>query len=570
LTALQRRWEVYPAAPAEYLASFPDLTPLVAQILRNRGIETAAEAQAFLSRSFGFDNPFRLQGMNEAVTRLRQALRAGEAIAVYGDYDVDGVTATALLVPLLRLLGAQAIPYIPKRMEEGYGLNEMALAELASQGIKVVVTVDCGVGSAPEVAYANQLGLDLIVTDHHAVVDELPAAVAVIDPRREDDAYPFSHLAGVGLAFKLAQALLRAERQLPISDAALLPGEEDLLDLVALGTVADLAPLIGENRALVSRGLEKLNQAQRPGIAAMMQEAQLEQGQITAGTVGFVLGPRLNAAGRLDDAMVSYKLLTTSSKEEAAVLAQQLGAQNRERQRLMHEMVAHARDQVQKLGDDKIYVLADRSYQAGIAGLVASRIEEEFYRPTLVIAVEDEQSKGSARSINGFHITRALQQCGQLLVKYGGHSAAAGFTVRNEDIEAFRDALRDIAARELSEDDLVQVLTIDTPLPLTLANGETLAQVEMLQPFGVANPRPTFLSQDVRVRACYAVGSAGTSLKFKLSDGLAVWDAIAFRQVVPPEQVPDRLDVLYTLQTRVWNGQERLQLVVKDWRPAET
>jgi single-stranded-DNA-specific exonuclease len=333
--------------------------------------------------------------------------------------------------------------------------------------------------------------------------------------------------------------------------------------------VADLAPLIGENRALVSRGLVKLNQAQRPGIAAMLQEAQLEQGQISAGTVGFVLGPRLNAAGRLDDAMVSYKLLTTSCKEEATALAQQLGAQNRERQRLMHEMVAHARDQVQKLGDDKVYVLADRSYQAGIAGLVASRIQEEFYRPALVIALEDDQSKGSARSINGFHITRALKQCGRLLVKYGGHSAAAGFTIRNEDIEAFRDRLRDIAARELSEEDLTQVVKVDAALPLTLANGETLAQVEMLQPFGVGNPRPTFLSQDVQVRACYAVGSAGTSLKFKLSDGLAVWDAIAFRQAVPAEQVPARLDVLYTLQTRTWNGRERLQLVVKDWRPAE-
>lgn len=565
----RKRWEVLPPAPQECLERFPDLAPLVVQILHNRGICAAGEVVAFLTRSFEPDNPFRLAGMAEAVTRLRSALRAKEKIAVYGDYDVDGVTATALLVTTFQTLGAQVVPYIPNRLEEGYGLNKPALKELADQGIDVVVTVDCGVRSTGEVQYANELGLDLIITDHHAVGDELPAAVAVIDPRRQDDSYPFKHLAGVGLAFKLAQALLRVERQVPATDAAVLPEETDLLDLVALGTVADLAPLTGENRALVSRGLEQLNRARRPGIAAMLGEADLVKGQVSAGTVGFVLGPRLNAAGRLDDAMASYRLLTTSSEEEATELARQLGAQNRERQRLMYEMVDRARDQVLTMADEWIYVLADRGYLAGIAGLVASRIQDEFYRPTLVIALQDDESKGSARSIRGFHITRALEQCDELLVKYGGHSAAAGFTIRNEDIGAFRDRLEEIAAAELSEDDLIQPIEIDTTLPLNMANGGTLDQVEMLQPFGVGNPRPTFLSQDVQVRACYPVGSTGRSLKLKLSDGVAVWDAIAFGQGGSADRVPGRVDVVYTLQSRVWNGRERLQLVVKDWRPAQ-
>jgi len=569
LTAPQKRWEIMPPAPAEHLAGFPDLPPLVVQILYNRHIRTSDEVGAFLAGTFALDNPFLLRGMNDAVTRLRQAIRAEEAIAVYGDYDVDGVTATALLVQTLQALGVRVIPYIPNRMDEGYGLNNAALEDLARQGIKLVVTVDCGVRSVDEAAFARELGLDMIITDHHAVSSELPSAVAVIDPRRDDDRYPFKHLAGVGLAFKLAQGLLRAERQMPVSKARVLPQKEDLLDLVALGTVADLAPLTGENRALVCRGLEQLNEARRPGIAAMLAEAELQKGQVSAATIGFVLGPRLNAAGRLDDAMASYNLLATSSAEEAAALAQQLGAQNRERRRLTREMVEQAREEVGVLGDDLIYVLASSDYTAGIAGLVAGRITEEFYRPTLVIALEEEQSKGSARSIKGFHITKALDQCEALLVTYGGHTAAAGFTISNDQIDEFRSRMRDIAARQLTADDLVPLLKIDMPLPLAQANWETLAFIEKLQPFGMGNPRPTFVSYNVQVRDCRSVGSEGTSLKLTLSDGVAVWDAIAFRQKVRAESLPRHIDIVYTLQARVWNNQKRMELVVKDLRPSE-
>jgi len=570
LTTLQKRWEMMPPVPAEHLAAFAELPPLVVQLLYNRQMCTRAQVQAFLSRSFALDNPFRLTGMSEAVTRLRQAIRAGEAIAVYGDYDADGVTATALLVPTLRAVGAEhVVPRIPNRVEEGYGLNEPALAELAGQGINVVVTVDCGVRSVKEVVYANRLGLELIITDHHAVGVELPPAVAVIDARREDDRYPFKHLAGVGLAFKLAQALLRAERQVSLSEASAVPQEEDLVDLVALGTVADLAPLVGENRALVSRGLEYLNEARRPGIAAMLKEAGLEPGQVDAGKIGFVLGPRLNAAGRIDDAMASYNLLTTSSAEEAAALALHLGTQNRERQRLMKEMVERAREEVRALADELIYVLVGPDYTAGIAGLVASRVTEEFYRPTLVIALEEEQSKGSARSIAGFHITQALDECVDLLVRHGGHSAAAGFTIRNEHIDAFRDRLHDIAHRELTAPDLVPTLGIDMALPLAQANWESLAFVESMQPFGVGNPRPTFVSYDVLVRDCRPIGREGTSLKLKLTDGVAVWDATGFRLGIPPEKVPEHIDVVYTMKSDVWNNEKRMRLLVKDLRPAE-
>ncbi|MBC7232117.1 MAG: single-stranded-DNA-specific exonuclease RecJ [Chloroflexi bacterium] len=569
MAALQKRWEILPPAPEEHLASCPDVPPLIMQLLYNRQIRTPDEVRAFLTRSFAVDNPFLLKGMNEAVARLRQAIRAGEAIAVYGDYDVDGVAATALLVSVLRALGAQAMPYIPNRMDEGYGLNIPALKTLADQGIRLVITVDCGVRSIQEAAFARKRGLDLIITDHHAVGEELPPAVAIIDPRREDDRYPFKHLAGVGLAFKLAQALLRAESRVPVSKAKVLPQEEELLDLVALGTVADLAPLIGENRALVCRGLEQLQKRQRPGIAAMLEEAGLQPEQVDATAIGFVLGPRLNAAGRLDHAMASYKLLTTPSIEEAVRLAQQLGAQNRERQQRMNEMVEMARQEVLALGDDLIYILAHPAYTVGIAGLVASRITEEFYRPTLVIALEEGQSKGSARSISAFHITKALDECKDLLVKHGGHAAAAGFTICNDKLDAFRARLREIAARQLTPQDLLPSLKIDATLPLTQANGKTLALIEELQPFGVGNPKPTFLSYNVRVRDSRPISTERGGVKLKLSDGVAIWDAIAFQEIAA-QNLSERIDVVYTLQSNTWNGRRWIELVVKDLRPATT
>jgi single-stranded-DNA-specific exonuclease len=452
-------------------------------------------------------------------------------------------------------------------MEEGYGLNEGALRNLAQQGIKLVVTVDCGVRSIAEADLARSIGLDLIITDHHTPDKRLPAATAVIDPKREDDPYPYKQLAGVGLAFKLAQALLRVEGQVPVPGRGSLPVEEDWLDLVALGTVADLVPLTGENRALVCRGLEQLRQARRPGIAAMLREASLLPQSVDAYVIGFVLGPRLNAAGRLENASASYELLTTSSAEVAAKLADRLGAQNRERQQLLMQGVDRARKQVREQGDQRVYVLADEAYLVGLVGLVASRIMEEFHRPTVVIALEEEQSRGSARSISAFHITGALDECHELMERHGGHAAAAGLVIKNQNIDALRSALLDIASRELTARDLVPSLKIDWDQPLTSANGETLRQLEALRPFGIGNPPPVFLSRDVQVREVRTIGTDHPGLKLKLSDGRAVWDAVAF-QGITREQLTPRIDVAYTLQSRVWNGQRRLELTVKDLRRA--
>jgi len=576
LAAVTYRWEIMPPAPAEHLTSFPDLSPLVVQLLYNRRVSSPDAVEAFLDTRLIRSNPFLLKGMDKATTRLRQAIRADEAIAVYGDYDADGVTATALLVSTLTTLGAQVVPYIPSRKDEGYGLNNDALEKLARQGVKVVVTVDCGIRAVEQVAFAHSLGLDMIITDHHIPSpDDLPPAIAVIDPKREDDPYPYKHLAGVGLAFRLAQALLRAESKVRISKSDEFAQEEGLLDLVALGTVADLAPLGGENRIIVRHGLEKLNQdwqALRPGIAAMLREARLHPGQVDADTIGFVLGPRLNAAGRMGDAMDAYDLLMASSSEEAADLAQQLGNQNRQRTNLTAAMVEHARNQVAEFSDDLIYVLASPTYRAGIAGLVASRIKDEFYRPTLVIGMEKGQSKGSARSIKAFHITEALEQCRDLLVRYGGHAAAAGCTVRNDSIDALRSRLRDIARGQLKPSDLIPSVQVDMVLPFARVNWETLSLTKQLEPCGMGNPHPTFASYDVQVRHCRTVGreTGGTRhLQLALSDGKAVWDAIAFRTRWLPEEVPPRIDVVYTLAASTWNGRKRLQLRVKDLRPSQ-
>ena len=576
MAAVAHRWEIMPPAPAEHLASFPDLSPLVVQLLYNRQVSSPDAVEAFLDTRLIRSNPFLLKGMDKATTRLRQAIRADEAIAVYGDYDADGVTATALLVSALTALGAQVVPYIPSRKDEGYGLNNGALEKLARQGVKVIVTVDCGIRAVEQIAFARDLGLDIIITDHHIPSpDDLPPAIAVIDPKREDDPHPYKHLAGVGLAFRLAQALLRAQSKVRVSKSDEFPQEEDLLDLVALGTVADLAPLVGENRIIVRHGLEKLNkdwQSLRPGIAAMLREAKVQPGQVNADTIGFALGPRLNAAGRLGDAMDAYGLLMASSSEEAAELAQQLGNQNRQRTDLTAAMVEHARNQVAEFGDDLIYVLASPTYEAGIVGLVASRIKDEFYRPTLVIATEEGQSKGSARSIKAFHFTEALEQCRDLLVRYGGHAAAAGCTVRNDNIDAFRSQLRDIARRQLKPSDLIPSLQVDMVLPFARVNWDTLSLTQQLEPCGMGNPHPTFASYDVQVRRCRSVGrqSGGMgNLQLTLTDGRAVGDAIAFRTRWLPEEIPARIDVVYTLAASTWNGRRRLQLRVKDLRPSQ-
>ncbi|RME35257.1 MAG: single-stranded-DNA-specific exonuclease RecJ, partial [Thermoflexia bacterium] len=381
---LPRRWEIVPPAPQAYISALPDVHPVIVQVLYSRNLTDPAEARAFLEKRPGPDNPFDLHDMHRAVNRIRRAIRQGEPIAVYGDFDADGVTATALLVRTLRALGANVRPYIPHRVQEGYGLNQRAVRKLAAAGIRLMITVDCGIRSPHEIALARRLGMDVVVTDHHLVGGEPLEATAVVNPRQPSCPYPHKALAGVGLAYKLAQALLRVNQKVPLKNSAPL-SEEDLLDLVALGTVADLVPLVGENRALVSGGLERLNRSPRPGIEALMRQAGLQPGKVDAWAVGYILAPRLNAPGRLEHADLAYRLLMAEDPQEARLLAQELDTLNRRRQELTAEMQERARDLVLKQQADwPLFFIAEPEFPSGVLGLVAARLVEEFYRPAVI------------------------------------------------------------------------------------------------------------------------------------------------------------------------------------------
>jgi single-stranded-DNA-specific exonuclease len=562
------RWTIARAASSEYLARFPDLSPIVVQVLYNRNIREPDQVRAFMAQRRTSHDPFRLKGMSAAVERIRQAIEDGERVAVYGDFDADGVTSTALLTQTLRALGATVAPYIPDRVDEGYGLNTDALEELASRGANLIVTVDCGIRSGDEVAFGNHLGLDIVVTDHHSVGSELPPALAVINPKQPGCEYPFKELAGVGIAFKVAQALLDTVSSSAGDRISLC--EEHLLDLVALGTVADIAPLRDENRSLVQLGLAQLNPPRRKGIQALVEKAGIRPGTVNSTAIGFMLGPRINAAGRLQSAMLAYHLLMTRDPTRASRYADQLNGLNQERQRLTLEATQHARDQVVDEAGNVPHLLfaASPDFKAGIVGLVASRLTEEFYRPSVVLERGEDESRASCRSIPEFHITGALDECADLLTRHGGHAAAAGFTLRNENLSALQERLQAIARRDLQEAELVPKLEVDAQLTLGPDLYNLYDQLDRLQPFGESNPAPIFLSQGLRVGRRQAIGSDGQHLKLTVSDGRAWWDAIAFRRGKDVDELPERIDLAYQLDMNEWNGQKRLQLVVQDWRPA--
>ncbi len=564
-----KRWEISPRAPASHFAQFPNIPLLVVQILYNRGFTNYQDIELFLEHRYVDDDPMALKGMSQTVERLSQAIINQESIAVYGDYDADGVTSTALLMELLLGLGAQVQAYIPNRFKEGYGLNNKALAELAERGVKVVITVDCGIRSVSEVAYGNSLGLDIIITDHHTVGQEIPPALATINPKQADCPYPFKELAGVGLAHKVAQAMLRSN-SLNGHRSQTNIQEDTFLDLVALGTVADLAPLFGENRMLVNQGLQQLNLSLRPGLAALMAQGNAKPGSnISAGTIGFVIGPRLNAAGRLASALAAYQLLISPSKSKAIPLAAKLDQQNRHRQKLTSDTVTISRQAVLvDQGKSPLYFIDHTDFNPGVVGLAASRLCDEFYRPVLVAEHGSEYTKGSARSIPEFHITEALDQCADLLLRYGGHAAAAGFTVENGKLSALKARLQEIAQQKLDVKELRPTIVIDGEVNLRGVNAKLVEDIGRLQPFGYGNPTPRFLTRKLRVKARRTVGQDDNHLKLTLHDGKYDWDAIAFRQGHWANRIhiSQHVDAVYNLEFNEWNGQRKLQLNIQDLR----
>jgi len=558
------RWQMPPRIPETQLSgisrkSFP---PLMAQLLHNRGITDPAHIESFLAADERLLNdPFQLPDMDKAIARIYRALLCGESIAIYGDFDVDGITATTLLVEGLSSLGGRVVPYIPHRTEEGYGLNDAALARLSQQGVSLVVTVDCGISAAPEVVGAQRMGLDIVVTDHHTVPSQMPPAIAVVDAKRADSRYPFPELAGVGVAFKLLQALFRSLGR--DSDMA------DFLDLVALGTVADMVSLLGENRYLVKRGIAVLHTTQRVGLKELARCAGVSPSGIDAEIISWVLAPRLNAAGRLDHAGIGYNLLSTSSSAEAQRLAGLLERKNVERQRLTDAMLAKAREQLVATGtDDPLLMVGGEDFHSGVVGIAAGRLAEEFYRPVVVFEQGKQWSQGSARSILEFNMIAALTDCSDLLSRFGGHPMAAGFTVATENLDQLQEQLVGIASNQLSSLDLRPLICIDAEVSLSSLCGDTFKMMQQLAPFGRANPYPAFIARDVMVEGYRTVGSSGEHLKLKLSDGGVTWDSIGFRMGHLIDEVTPRLDIVFNLEVDQWRGREALQLKILDFVPA--
>jgi single-stranded-DNA-specific exonuclease len=567
---LAKRWQVMERLSPEADQELQQYHPILRQMLFNRGYSTQDLARRYLE-GLSPDNcdPLLMKGMPEAVKRTVQAIHAGELIAIYGDYDADGVTATALLVQTLKALRAKVIGYIPNRFEEGYGLNNEALQSLSEGGVNLVISVDCGIRSFVEAAHAKELGLDLIITDHHHPDKTLPEAYAIINPKQAGDSYPEKNLAGVGIAYKLAEAIVDeiGPDQLQGSGFRM----DDLLDLVALGTVADLAPLSGENRALVRAGLRSLRHCKRQGLLSLMGVAGVKPERLTSTDIGFILGPRLNAAGRLESALAALELLTTTSLADAGRLAQQLDNQNRERQRLTQQIQIQAEKLALAEAPDSLLLFAAHpDFNPGVVGLAASRLSDLYYRPAIVAYQGEEVTRGSCRSIPEFHITEALDQCADLLSHHGGHAAAAGFTVRNENLPELVSRLREIAQSTLSELDLLPVLVADIELPLNQLHPKLLDFLDLLQPTGYDNRQAMFVSRNLKVRSCRTVGRENTHLKLIVSDDHITYDAIAFRQGHWYGQMPPLVDLIYTFEINEFNGRTSLQLNVRDLKPSNT
>ncbi len=553
-------WRVRPPV-SKALNGLSHLPPLVTQLLANKGIDSEQSLADYMNPAF--HDPALLPGMGPAVARLRTALTSGETIGVFGDFDVDGVTGTAIAAQGLEELGATVAPYIPHREDEGHGLNAEAVMALKQAGVSLIITVDCGITSLDEIVLAGELGMDVIVTDHHLPPDRIPPAVAIIDPKLVDSEYPFTELSGAGLAFKLVEALYNDLGR---------DWSRDLLELVALSTVADLVPLVGENRRFVKEGLKRLQTTRRPGLQALYKQAGIDPTGIDVDGIAFMISPRLNAAGRLDHASLAYKLLTTASKDEAASLASHLEKLNRERQQMTLDSFARAKEQTLSRRDLPSVILAGGEWVApGIAGLVASRLVDEFSRPAIVVSQIGDVVRASARSVPEFHVlNEALKPCADLFTRYGGHGQAAGFVMPSFNMAQLESRLGLISDEASEHIEGAAPLHIDAEAPVSTIPGAAFQWVQDLGPFGVDNPAPTFLTRNLEAAHVRTMGAQGQHMKLRLKEGRVVWDALAFRQADKWEAGTSRVDVVYTVGAGRVGNTPIMELMVVDFRPSET
>ena len=558
---MQKRWSIEPDHSQEevQLAAELKVSPIVAKLLINRGLGDPHKARQFLAADMeSLLSPWDLKGMREAVACVTKIMEEGGSIVVYGDYDVDGITATSVVYRFLKRCGASVSYYIPERQSEGYGLNLEALEGLIAKGTDLVITVDCGISSY-DIVEAVRDRLALVITDHHEAPALIPRAIAVVDHKQPNCPYPDKNLAGVGVAYKLCQAIWQ-ERTGEVYHAD--------LDIVALGTVADVVPLVGENRILVKAGLSKMQLQPNRGIKALIDVAGLKDRKITAGHIGYTLAPRLNAAGRVAHATRAVELLTTPSQEEAYEIAEELQETNLERQALERDIHEMARQDVLKQGPDADYVVVvgGQDWHPGVIGIVASRLVEEFYKPTLVISIKDGIGKGSCRSIDNCNIYEALQSAEDLLIQFGGHQAAAGFSIKEDKIPALRERLAQYCKEHLAETDYLPIVDIDSQVAIDDIDVPLIEEIETLEPYGMANPTPVLALEEATISDLFLMGQQKKHAKVLLEREDSTIDAIAWnRSDLHASFFPgDRVKVAFTVQKNEWNGHVSPQLMIQD------
>ena len=552
-------WTVSSYEPADARAlCAAGFSPITAALLCSRGYRDADAAREFLSCSYPLSSPFDLLDMDKAAARVRLALQRREHIAVFGDYDVDGITATCLLTEYLRSRGGHVTSYIPARLEEGYGLNPLAIDTLKKQGVELIVTVDCGITANQEAQLCKELGIDLVITDHHECKSELPQAAALVDPHRKDQPQPVTEMAGVGVAFKLAAAIEGDQEKLL----------DQYCDFLCLGTVADVMPLTCENRTMVARGLRALANPKRVGIAALMAECAVQKGPVTAGTIGYTLAPRINAAGRMGEVHVATELFLTHDAARAVELAGTLCRLNRKRQEIEGSIYQSAVAMLPPGRPPQAIVLADESWHQGVVGIVASRMAEEYSCPTFLICLDGDKGKASSRSYGGFNLFRSLEQLSGLLESYGGHELAAGFTIRRACIEPFREKMLQLCSSFRQSDACSTALAIDCEIPPELLTIENIQALDELEPCGAGCPRPILCMRGLQVTELTEVGG-GKHLRLRLSKGPFTWGAIFFSTNAQRAAVAqgDVVDIAFTPQINEYRSMRSVQLNLVDIRP---
>ncbi|HYH03204.1 MAG TPA: single-stranded-DNA-specific exonuclease RecJ [Bacillota bacterium] len=555
---------------AENLAKALGISALLAQLLLNRGISAPDSAERFLTPNLmQLHDPFLFTQMERAVERIRRAIEKQEYVLVYGDYDVDGITSISLMIRVLaKYLPGRLLYYIPKRLEEGYGLHLSSLEKALAKGVNLIITVDCGISAVEEAGYLKERGIDLIITDHHEPQEVLPDAYAIINPKAPGSGYPFAQLAGVGVAFKLLQGLAKI---MPEIETRIF----DNLDLVAFGTVADIVPLLEENRILVKYGLERLNKTHNIGIQALIEVLGLKGREINCGHIGFILAPRINAAGRLGNPSIGVKLFLSSEAGQAQQLAKELDQENQHRQEIENMVLTEAQAQIAadpRVNDEHAIVLAGEGWHLGVIGIVASRLVELYHKPVILIGLEGEEGRGSGRSIAGFNLFEAIEKCGHYLIKYGGHEYAAGLSIERSQIAGFKEAFLQIAKESLTQDDLLPTLRVESMIELSGVTLDLVRELGKLAPCGPSNPTPVLGCKSLSLVGTRSVGENGKHLKVKVKHENIIREGIGFNLgfLYPELASTSEVDLAFSLEENNWNGSSSVQLNLKDVRTLES